>query len=177
MFSAKSWLKILEAEKAPAVKANCAKNFLLLFTAFIYRRKIELLQHFWLYLRNEIRCDEKSFLFYSNFRTNNRGQFNRGRSMFNLHKTASQLGEKPAKGMNSGILYLMFAPLAIGGFIGFRWWQRERRLTLKRLIIFEPGFLNSVAPSLASHSCTGELHSAIAAQSAERTRSDTTKAR
>jgi hypothetical protein len=41
-------------------------------------------------------------------------------------KTASQLGEKPAKGLNSGILYLMFAPLAIGGFIGYRWWQREK---------------------------------------------------
>jgi hypothetical protein len=41
-------------------------------------------------------------------------------------KTASQLGEKPAKGLNSGILYLMMAPLAIGGFIGYRWWQREK---------------------------------------------------
>ena len=41
-------------------------------------------------------------------------------------KTASQLGEKPAKGMNSGILYLMFTPLAIGGYLGFRWWQREK---------------------------------------------------
>lgn len=45
-------------------------------------------------------------------------------------KTASQLGEKPAKGMNSGILYLMFAPLAIGGFIGYRWWQREKAVML-----------------------------------------------
>lgn len=43
-------------------------------------------------------------------------------------KTASQLGEKPAQGMNSGILYLMFAPLAIGGFIGLRWWQREKTI-------------------------------------------------
>jgi len=43
-------------------------------------------------------------------------------------KTASQLGEKPAKGLNSGILYLMFAPLAIAGFIGFRWWKREQAL-------------------------------------------------
>ncbi len=41
-------------------------------------------------------------------------------------KTASQLGEKPAKGMNSGILYLMFTPLAIAGYVGFRWWQREK---------------------------------------------------
>ena len=41
-------------------------------------------------------------------------------------KTAQQLGEKPAKGMNSGILYLMFAPLAIAGFVGLRWWKREK---------------------------------------------------
>lgn len=43
-------------------------------------------------------------------------------------KTASQLGEKPAQGLNSGILYLMFAPLAIGGIIGYRWWQREKTI-------------------------------------------------
>ncbi len=41
-------------------------------------------------------------------------------------KTASQLGEKPAKGLNAGILYLMFTPLAIAGYIGFRWWKREK---------------------------------------------------
>jgi hypothetical protein len=41
-------------------------------------------------------------------------------------KAASQLGEKPARGMNSGILYLMFAPLAIATFIGIRWWRREK---------------------------------------------------
>jgi len=41
-------------------------------------------------------------------------------------KTAQQLGEKPAKGMNSGILYLAFMPLAIIGFIGYRWWKSEQ---------------------------------------------------
>jgi hypothetical protein len=41
-------------------------------------------------------------------------------------KTASQLGEKPAKGMNSGIIYLMLTPFAIAGYIGFRWWKREQ---------------------------------------------------
>jgi hypothetical protein len=41
-------------------------------------------------------------------------------------KTASQLGEKPAKGMNSGILYLMAAPFAIVGFIGYRWWRSNK---------------------------------------------------
>lgn len=41
-------------------------------------------------------------------------------------KTAQQLGEKPAKGMNSGILYLAFTPFAIVGFIGFRWWKNHK---------------------------------------------------
>lgn len=43
-------------------------------------------------------------------------------------KTAQQLGDTPAKGLNAGILYLMIAPLSIAGFIGFRWWQRERQV-------------------------------------------------
>jgi hypothetical protein len=34
-------------------------------------------------------------------------------------KTASQLGEKPAKALNKGIVYLALAPLAIGGGIWF----------------------------------------------------------
>ncbi|MEO7446274.1 MAG: hypothetical protein ABIT96_11400 [Ferruginibacter sp.] len=38
-------------------------------------------------------------------------------------KTAQQLGEKPAQGLNQGILYLMMAPFAIVGFIGYRWWK------------------------------------------------------
>ena len=38
-------------------------------------------------------------------------------------KTAAQLGEKPAKGLNAGILYLAFTPLAIVGFIGWRWFK------------------------------------------------------
>lgn len=41
-------------------------------------------------------------------------------------KTAQQLGEKPAKGMNSGILYLAFAPLVLGGFIGYKWWKHNK---------------------------------------------------
>ena len=43
-------------------------------------------------------------------------------------KTASQLGEKPAKGLNSGIVYLMLTPFAIAGIIGYRWWSREKEL-------------------------------------------------
>ncbi|MBL0356691.1 MAG: hypothetical protein IPP72_07220 [Chitinophagaceae bacterium] len=38
-------------------------------------------------------------------------------------KTAQQLGEKPASGLNSGILYLMIAPFAIVGVISYRWWK------------------------------------------------------
>ena len=42
-------------------------------------------------------------------------------------KTTQQLGEKPAKGMNSGILYLAFAPFAIVGYIGYRWWKNNNQ--------------------------------------------------
>ena len=41
-------------------------------------------------------------------------------------KTTQQLGEQPAKGMNSGILYLAFAPFAIVGYIGYRWWNNNK---------------------------------------------------
>lgn len=43
-------------------------------------------------------------------------------------KTAQQLGEKPALGMNQGILYLMMAPLLIMGVIAFRWWRSNREV-------------------------------------------------
>ena len=38
-------------------------------------------------------------------------------------KTTLQMGEKPAKGFNSGIIYLMLAPFAIAGYVGYRWWK------------------------------------------------------
>lgn len=41
-------------------------------------------------------------------------------------KTAQQLGEQPAKGMNSGIIYLGLAPFAIAGFVIFRWKKNSR---------------------------------------------------
>ena len=44
-------------------------------------------------------------------------------------KTASQMGEKPAKGLNQGILYLMMAPFAIVGVIGYRWWKNNKETT------------------------------------------------
>ncbi|HLI94052.1 MAG TPA: hypothetical protein VKU83_10595 [Puia sp.] len=41
-------------------------------------------------------------------------------------RTAQQLGERPAKALNKGIIYLAFAPLAIFGIIGYRWWRSEK---------------------------------------------------
>jgi hypothetical protein len=41
-------------------------------------------------------------------------------------KTAQQLGEGPAKGLNSGILYLALMPLLIIGVLAFRWWRSNR---------------------------------------------------
>ncbi|MBC7886861.1 MAG: hypothetical protein H7Z13_03165 [Ferruginibacter sp.] len=41
-------------------------------------------------------------------------------------KTAQQLGEKPAQGLNSGILYLMLMPFILVGFIGYRWWKNNK---------------------------------------------------
>ena len=43
-------------------------------------------------------------------------------------KTAQQMGEKPAQGLNSGILYLMVMPFALVGFIGFRWWKNNKEV-------------------------------------------------
>jgi hypothetical protein len=40
-------------------------------------------------------------------------------------RTAQQLGERPAKALNRGIIYLAVAPLAIFGFLGYRWWKNE----------------------------------------------------
>jgi hypothetical protein len=44
-------------------------------------------------------------------------------------KTAQQLGEKPAKGLNTGIIYLALAPFAIGGYIFYRWMKNNREAT------------------------------------------------
>ena len=43
-------------------------------------------------------------------------------------RTAAQLGEKPARGLNTGILYLAATPIITFGFIAFRWWRKNRRL-------------------------------------------------
>ena len=36
-------------------------------------------------------------------------------------KTAQQLGEKPAKGLNAGIIYLAITPFLIAGYVFYRW--------------------------------------------------------
>ena len=41
-------------------------------------------------------------------------------------KTAQQLGEKPALGLNQGIIYLMLTPFAVMGVIAYRWWKSNR---------------------------------------------------
>jgi hypothetical protein len=41
-------------------------------------------------------------------------------------KTAQQLGEGPAKGLNGGILYLAAAPIMILGFIGYKWYNANK---------------------------------------------------
>lgn len=41
-------------------------------------------------------------------------------------RTAAQLGEKPARGLNAGILYLAITPLALAGGIGYYWWKKEK---------------------------------------------------
>lgn len=43
-------------------------------------------------------------------------------------KTAMQLGKESAEGLNSGIVYLMLLPFAIGGVIAYRWWKNEKQV-------------------------------------------------
>jgi hypothetical protein len=40
-------------------------------------------------------------------------------------RTAEQMGEQPAKGLNAGIIYLALTPLAIIGIVGYRWWRKN----------------------------------------------------
>jgi hypothetical protein len=41
-------------------------------------------------------------------------------------KTAANLDSKGARGLNGGILYLAFLPLAIMGTVGFMWWRGNK---------------------------------------------------
>jgi hypothetical protein len=38
-------------------------------------------------------------------------------------KTAQQMGERPAKALNGGIMYLAAMPFLIFSYIGYRWWK------------------------------------------------------
>jgi len=38
-------------------------------------------------------------------------------------KTAQQMGERPAKALNGGILYLAAMPFLIFSYVGYRWWK------------------------------------------------------
>jgi heme/copper-type cytochrome/quinol oxidase subunit 2 len=42
-------------------------------------------------------------------------------------KTAAELGDKSAKGLNGGIIYLAFIPLGIIGTVSFLWWKYNRQ--------------------------------------------------
>jgi hypothetical protein len=42
-------------------------------------------------------------------------------------KTAQQLGEGPAKGLNAGILMLAVTPLIIIAFLGIRYYRNNRQ--------------------------------------------------
>lgn len=41
-------------------------------------------------------------------------------------KTAQQLGERPAKALNAGIIYLAIVPMGVMGYVGYRWWKSNR---------------------------------------------------
>ena len=41
-------------------------------------------------------------------------------------RSVQQMGERPGKGFNTGIIYLAFTPLAIGGILGYKWWKQNR---------------------------------------------------
>lgn len=41
-------------------------------------------------------------------------------------KTAAELGDKSAKGLNNGIIYLAAFPLVALGSIGFIWWRKTK---------------------------------------------------
>lgn len=41
-------------------------------------------------------------------------------------KTAEQLGEKPARGLNAGILYLAAVPFICAGYIIYRWRKNNK---------------------------------------------------
>ncbi len=41
-------------------------------------------------------------------------------------KSVQQMGEKPAKGFNAGIIYIMLVPYVAIGVVGYKWWKSNR---------------------------------------------------
>jgi hypothetical protein len=40
-----------------------------------------------------------------------------------------EAGEKKARGLNTGILYLMSLPYLMGGVAGYLWWKNNKKTT------------------------------------------------
>ena len=40
-------------------------------------------------------------------------------------RSVQQMGERPGKAFNAGIIYLAFTPLAIMAILGYRWWKQH----------------------------------------------------
>ncbi len=41
-------------------------------------------------------------------------------------KSVQQMGDKPAKGFNAGIIYIMLIPYVAIGVVGYKWWKGNR---------------------------------------------------
>lgn len=41
-------------------------------------------------------------------------------------KSVQQMGDKPAKGFNTGIIYMMLVPYIAIGVVGYKWWKGNR---------------------------------------------------
>jgi len=41
-------------------------------------------------------------------------------------KTAQQMGEQPASGLNAGIIYLAAMPFLIFTYMGYKWWKSNK---------------------------------------------------
>lgn len=77
----------------------------------------------YLCFRNEIDMKQLKFLFITILIL---GFYQSNAQCSICTKTAQQLGEGPASALNNAIVYLMMMPLLIMGFVGWRWWKKEK---------------------------------------------------